>query len=1266
VAIAPGEPGIGAPLKPYLPRLVRGWSEEDPPGPRARVVDGSLVSVDISGFTALAERLSVNGRAGAEELVERISSVFEELIAVAERHGGDVLKFRGDALLLLFVGDRHPERACGAASDMQWTIEEIGGTESSVGPVELRMSAGVHSADCHFFLTEVPHRELVVCGPAATRVFELEDLAEAGEIVVSAETAARVDPAWLREERAAARVMARLEPGASVVPPPPDVTGRDLDLYVPGSLRTHLAVASGEAEHRRVTVAFVKLSGIHALLAEHGPDELLERIDSLAAAVAHASEAYGITWLESDIDVDAFKLYLTAGAPSSTGDDAEGMLRGLREILAADVGLPIRAGSNRGNVFTGDIGAPSRRTYAVMGDAVNLAARLTARAQPGDLLATADVLDRALTRYTTDREPLLVKGKERAVMAHHVGEPAGRRETAQVDLIPVFGRETELAALREAIDAARMRTFQVIELVAEPGMGKSRLVRELPTLALGFQHLSASTDPYATSVAYSIWPDLLRPLVGITPDRTREEAGVQLAAWVQSVTPDLTPWLPLLAIPFGASVPSTPEVDALDAARSHSLLHETVEKFLERVLLMPTLIVVEDTHWLDDGSRFLLRHLSAGQAPRPWLIVATTRPSGESILTAGGPGRRIELQPLAEDDAESFALAVAQEHALSTDTVATLAARAGGNPLFLRELVFAARHGTPDDLPESVETLLTTRIDTLEPAHRIMLRYASVVGPTFGLDILEAIAGGEIAGSSDPARWEQLGEFVVPFGDRLLAFRHDLVRATAYAGLSFRRRREIHLRVGLALEERGAPDGEVDAALLSLHFAEAGEHARAWRYASEAGRRAASSFANVVAADLFERALAASAELEDLSERDVGDVAEALGDVCERFGSYDRSADAYSRALDVFHHDPEAETRLAAKRGSLRERVGEYDEAMAIYEHGLGLLDSLPELKELVRNRTAIEIGAAGVRYRQGRFEETIRWAELAAGRAEKIGDRARLAHSYYLIAGAYNELGRSEAIAYCERALPIFEELSDYGGMGRTLNTLGIGFYYAGRWDESVAAYRRGGETLDRAGDVVGAATLANNEGEVLSDQGHLEEAEGPFQRFSRVSRAAGYAVGEGASLNNLARLDARAGRFDEAHALYAQAHEVFERIGSAAFRLEAIAREAECYVFEGRYAEAIDLLAGEPTDDASSHTAILVERTLGYALHQARRPDEARPHLEESLRLARSAESEYEEALSLRALSDTRAAGPDARAQAEEILGRLGVIRLPPVPLP
>jgi len=801
---------------PYLPRLVHEWSTERA-GARFRVIEGSLVSVDISGFTALAERLASKGKGGAEELVVRISNYFDRLIEVALGRGGDVLKFRGDALLLFFRGDGHAVRAASAAWDMRRTLTDMGNAESSVGPAELLMSAAVHTGECHFFLTEMPHRELLVAGPAATRVLELEDLAMAEKIVLSAEAAAQVDADWLDDETiGAARVLSRVTPGSSRSALLPRVTGAHLDEYVPAPLRAHLAVSSGEAEHRQVAVAFVKLSGTDELIVSEGPTALLIRIDKLAAAVGRACETYGLTWLESDIDIGAVKLYLTGGAPSSSGQDEEGMLRALREIVATDVGLPLRAGVNRGHVFTGDIGNAIRRTYAVMGDAVNVAARLTARAAPGDILATVDVLDRAKSIYATEKEPLLVKGKESAVIAHHVGDLVGSRDESEMDTTPIVGREQELDVLRSALDAARMRRLQVVELVGEAGIGKSRLVRELRTLAAGFTQLSAGAEQYASSIPFFAWRNLLRRLAGITADRSREDAGTQLVAWVTGVMPDLAQWLPLLAIPFDAEVPTTTETEGLDPVASRDRLHATVETFLERVLVMPTLIVCEDAHWFDDSSRYLLRHLTARDAARPWLVCVTTRTSGEPIVDSS-VGERIELEPFDPPDSVALALSLAGEYALSTETLMVLADRSGGNPLFVRELVSAALHGERvENLPESVESLLTARIDTLDPTDRMLLRCASVIGPTFDLEFLGGILQGEISDAGERARWEErLRDFVTYVGEGAFAFRHDLIRATAYEGLSFRRRGELHGRVGRALEKRAGALVDEAAGLLS-------------------------------------------------------------------------------------------------------------------------------------------------------------------------------------------------------------------------------------------------------------------------------------------------------------------------------------------------------------------------------------------------------------------------------------------------------------------
>lgn len=1253
----------GALLAPYVPRLVHAWSTA--PDERCRALDGTLVSVDISGFTALAERLASQGRRGAEELVTSISGVFAELIEAAERHGGDVLKFRGDALLLFFTGERHVARACGAASDMQWTIESAGPSESSAGPVSLSMSAGVHTGTCHFFLTRLPHRELLVAGPAATRVFELEDLADAGEIVISAETAARVDASWLGEAREGARLLRRMPPGASTVEPPPFLPGDDLVRFVPASLRDHLAVASGEAEHRQVTVAFVKVGDTDRILEQEGPEALLAQLDALASAVDDACSLYEITWLESDIDVGAVKLYLTAGAPSTSGEDEEGMLRALRAILGAGSALPLRIGVHRGHVFTGDIGAETRRTYAVMGDAVNLAARLTARAQPGEILSTVEVLEHARTDYRTEIEPVLVKGKEQAILAHRVHEPIGIRAGADPSAGgAIVGREAELEALAAVVKDARLRQLRLVEIVGEPGIGKSRLVQELRTLAVGFQHLDTGGERYATAEPYAAVRPLLRRLVGIPDTMGREEAGRILVPFVAGAMPDLAPWLPLLAGPFDATVPGTPEVEALDSGQSHERLHHVVGSFLQRVLLMPTLIVVEDAHWLDDASRALLRSLTTAPAARPWLVCMTMRPGAEP-RAAGDHVLRLELEPLGVEASAELALAVAETAALSDDAIGTLVERSGGNPLFVRELVWATRHGESlEGLPDTIERLLTTRIDTLEPVDRMLLRYAAVVGPSFDLSLIGDVLAGEDPAAGTLERWEPLREFVVDAGESWLAFRHELVRTTAYEGLSFGRRAEIHGRVGAAIEERLGEQAEDEAALLSLHFHEARDYTRSWHYARAAGRRAHAGFANVVAAELYERALAAADELPDLAATAVAEVAEALGDVCERFGDYARADDAYSRVLALVPDDPVVETRLAWKRAALHEHSGRYADALTTYERGLARLDGLSGGPDLAANRIELELGIAGVHYRQGQFEETIAWGERAAAHASEAGDQARLAHAYYVLANY--DLGHPDGFRYCELALPIFEELLDSRGQGSTLNNLGIRLYYEGRWEESLAAYRAAREAMERAGDVIGEATLANNEGEILSDQGHLEEAEEAFQHMLRASRAAGYAIGAALATSNLARVAARDRRFEAAGGLFADAIASFEAIEARYYVAEARARLAECRVLEGRHAEAIELATAVLADESAvGAVRILAERVLGYALHQARRPEEAGPHFEESLRLAREAASEYEVALTLRAIADTGAERAPA-AEAEATFARLGVAAVPRVPLP
>ncbi len=1227
-------------VTPYLPRLAWTWADEP-----YRELEGTLVSVDLSGFTALSERLAARGKEGAEELILVVSGCFEGLIGIATRLGGDVLKFRGDALLILFDGDGHAERACRASAQMQWFIANAAPSRSSVGPVSLSMTTGVHSGPVQVHAVGTSHVELMIAGPAATETITLESAANAGEVLVSASTAALLDPDCLGEERDRGARLLRIdevEAGAE---------GRSTEVvahlhtarFVPAPLRAALA-AGVEAEHRHVVAAFVKFSGSDAL----EPAQLHARLAHLGEVAGAAADELGLTWLESDIDVDGGKLYLTAGAPSSTGEDEAAMLHALKRIVAEDVGLELHAGANAGIAFAGDVGAQDRRTYAVTGDTVNLAARLTSRAGDGELLATEAVLDASTKRYATASKPLLVKGKARAVTAFSVGEPVAAKEERTHDL-PLVGREEELAALAAALDGARRRTSTLVELVGEPGIGKSRLLEELKTRALGFQQLSASGDPYGTSTPYGALHGLLRPLAGITEEMTSEQAGEQLGPWIAAVMPDLAPWLPLLAIAFDASVPTTPEVDGLDPKFVHERLHECVAQFLQRMLMMPTLIVIEDAHWLDDASSYLLRHLTRASVAVPWLIVITRRPGGQPYAT-DEHGVVLELQPLDGAAAEALALAAAGDTPLTERELEAVRARAAGNPLFVRELVRVSQSDDAEALPQTVEALMTARIDRLDPADRQLLRHASVLGASFDLDLV----GEVIDGAGSPERWEGLRELVAFDGERRLSFVHDLFRTTAYEGLSLRRRRELHGRVAAALERRGETP-----ALLSLHFFEAGDHASAWEHAVAAGERAQETLANVVAAELFERALAAATHVPALPAAEVSRVHEALGDVCTLFAAFDRAAAAYEQALALA--DDAARPRLIWRAGIVDERTGRYDEAIARYEQALDAAED-PAL------RIEIELATAGVRHRQGRQEEAREWAERAAKEAEAAGARRSLAHAYYLLDGICTLLGRPNAL-YREQALPIYRETGDLLGQANVLNNLGVGAYYDGRWQEALDFYRESGEVSRRAGDVISSARANNNVAEILSDQGRLSDAVDLLAEARRIWRAGRYPIGVQVATSNLGRTEARAGRFDAALDLLADARRGFADIGATAFALDAQAREVECLVLAGRHQEAIELateaLRQAEQVEGGDVVRVSLARSLGYSYAQARQNEEARTLLEQSASLARSLNLEYELALTLKALGDT-GVDPAAASQADEILGRLGVVSVAEPPLP
>ncbi|HVE63126.1 MAG TPA: adenylate/guanylate cyclase domain-containing protein, partial [Mycobacteriales bacterium] len=361
------------PATPYAPRLLADWLAETPDATH-RDIDGTVAFVDISGFTALSERLARRGRVGAEDLADTIGTCFERLLAVAYDHGASLLKFGGDALLLLFTGDDHVAHGCRAADRMQQALRTMGPIAGDGRPITLRMSIGLHTGRFHVFLVGDSHRELVISGPAASEVVRMEQTAERGEIVISEAVAGQLPSAVLGPPKGPGRLLRRAPPHLPVrselAAPALPV---DLTPCLPVALREHLLSGAVEPEHRSVTVAFLQFTGTDQLIADLGVAATAAEIERLVRDTQAAVDRHGVTLLGSDIDLNGGKLMLAAGAPVTTGADDSQMLVALREVLGAERALTVRAGVNRGDVFAGTIGPHYRRTYTVMGDAVNLA-----------------------------------------------------------------------------------------------------------------------------------------------------------------------------------------------------------------------------------------------------------------------------------------------------------------------------------------------------------------------------------------------------------------------------------------------------------------------------------------------------------------------------------------------------------------------------------------------------------------------------------------------------------------------------------------------------------------------------------------------------------------------------------------------------------------------------------------------------------------------------------------------------------------------------
>ncbi|HEY6629178.1 MAG TPA: AAA family ATPase, partial [Acidimicrobiia bacterium] len=949
------------------------------------------------------------------------------------------------------------------------------------------MSVGIHSGEFDFFLVGDSHRELIVAGPAATRTVEMESAASAGQILLSPETAAAI-PAFNRGRAIGPGMLLK---GSCEAPVTEYRTAtsptEDLAQFVPVALCQLLLGGEVQPEHRPATVAFLHFHDIDTLIESGGCDDAAQRLDALVRSVQEAVDQRGVTFLGTDISADGGKIILTAGVPSTTGNDEEQMLLALRQVVSGSPALPVSIGVNWGPVFSGEIGTPYRRTYTVMGDTVNLAARLMAKAPAGEIYATSGVLEGSRTTFeTTELEPFMVKGKKLPVEAVSVGDPMGSRGAQGGAGIPLIGRDDELNRISAAWEKARGGSGQMVEISAEAGMGKSRLLEEFLATSQPDSVVTAECRLYQAATAYFPFRALLRGLWALE-ELDIQEYEMALFNLVKSKAPQLAPWLSLIGLPLGLEIRESTEVKQLEDQFRPARTLAAVSELLVATVTSPTVFIIEDTHWMDEPSRDLLAGLLSELGHRPWMIILTRRPGDDGFVAPyESEVTTIPLQPLGLDQAKDLIYRATEDSPLPPQQVERLARQAQGRPLFLVELLQTLRSsGSLEEIPQSVEAMIAARIDTLPLADRNILRRVSVLGAGFNLEHTASVLDQD---ETDPG-WQtrtvrRLSDFLTLDRVGWVQFNHALIRDVAYAGLPFRTRQDLHARVGDSIF--AACDGRPEefAELLSLHYFYAGRWSRSWLFSQMAGDRAKEIYANHEAAAFYERALQSANRLDWVEPPDRARVLTDLARVQYEAGLYEEAMIALRQAIRLLSDDPVARADRRLDLARSYQRMGALSQALRETALGLKLVEQsdLPEARRATARLRALRTGLLSDQFRP---RMALKVGLQAVEEAEAIGEMDALARAYTKIDEAYQILGQRDQAIHEERALEIFEELGDLPGILLLAINLGVQAYADGRWDHAIAMYSKAQEVSRRSGNISAEGAATANLGEVLISQG-------------------------------------------------------------------------------------------------------------------------------------------------------------------------------------
>ena len=1031
----------------------------------------------------------------------------------------------------------------------------------------------------------------------------------------------------------------RLDGSADAPAPAAAPAPGHLEPYLPKGMLSKLEAARAgramEGERRIVTMLFCDVKGSTAMAERLDPEEWAEIMNG---AFEHLiAPIYRYEGTLARLMGDA--IFAFFGAPIAHEDDPQravsaGLdiidgIQAYRERQRADRGLDlnVRVGINTGPVVVGQVGSDLRLEYTAMGDAVNVAARMEQTAEPGTVQITAETYRRIASSFDTEsRGEVEVKGKAEPVLAYRVVARKQHPATLlRTPATPLVGREDEMEALTRAITDVHEGRGRIVSLIAEAGLGKSRLVEETQREWARRQpdeDLRSIWDvrriweawqcvSYDTMRPYAQYRRMLARIAGIAdtdpPDVVREKLVRTIDFSAEWIEPHMRVWRSLFGV-------QQPDEEPLEGEAFKDAIMELVPASTRHAGSAPRLLVFEDLHWCDEASMDVLIETAKLVDELPCLFLFAFRPDRHAPswrlrrwLETELPDRstEIELSPLSERDSGELidALLPAAEGLRGQ-----ILERTEGNPLFVEEVAAAIQQlgaGSEEAIaiPDTLQALITARLDSLDDRPRRTLQLASVIGRSFPEPVLRAVseAGDDLATNLAALEAAGLISETATSPDREYAFHHSLTQEATYGTILLRVRRELHQRVGEVFEELYASRIEEFAPLLVRHFQEGGDDERTVTYATMAGDNAARLHANAEAVTHYENAIEASERL-GRTERPLHHLYPTRGRALELSGRFDEAIANYEAMELLAEGTGDRGAMLAAEMALTTLYATPTPKFDA--ERGRALAERTLVLARELRDRRAESKALWNLMilnvFGGGDLHEALDAGERSLAIAREMGAREQMAFTLNDLWRPYAAVGDlASSRATLEEATPIWRELDNRPMLSENLASIASLRRLAGDDAQALELSLEGYRISEEIGNPWGQAYALMNAYGVYLDRGELGKTVATMEESIALAERAGFIPPQASTRSDLAFVYAYLGDRERANEVMDEALRVVNE-QQPITRPWVMGAKAELHLLDGELGESrsaalqsqVDLLPEPLRSGASIRVAIIRAR--------------------------------------------------------------------------